>query len=414
MSGVVDPRNAPERSVVVSGLGQSDVGRPLQRSGLDLTLDACLEAIADAGLTRNDIDGISAYPGPMAAPPGFAGPGTTDVQNALGLRCDYHRSGQEGAAQFSAIIDAVMAVATGMARHVLVYRTVTEASAQKGGGRSGIGLDGADLSSGGAGQGPKRIRMGGEFAWQLPMGAFSAANWTAWYAQRHMHEYGLTREQLGAIALNGRANAARNPKAVYTAPMTMDDYLSARMISEPLCLFDCDAPCDGSTAFVISHVDHAPDMPRPAVRFEAMGGSRHRHSHWDQGGDFTTMAGSEAAAAMWRRTTLTPADVDTAQLYDGFSWLTIMWLEALGFCRRGEAGGFVEGGKRIALDGELPLNTWGGQLSGGRLHGFGFLHEAVTQLRGEGGARQIQRRPEVAVAAAGGGPIAGCFVLTRV
>jgi acetyl-CoA acetyltransferase len=116
---------------------------------------------------------------------------------------------------------------------------------------------------------------------------------------------------------------------------------------------------------------------------------------------------------MWSRTELRPADVDVAELYDGFSWLTMSWLEALGFCGHGESGPFIEGGTRIALDGELPLNTNGGQLSGGRLHGYGYLHEAVLQLRGEAGARQVAGRPEVAVVSNGGGPISGCMLLTR-
>jgi acetyl-CoA acetyltransferase len=256
--------------------------------------------------------------------------------------------------------------------------------------------------------------MGGEFAYQLPFGAYSAANWVGWYCQRYMHEYGLTREQLAQIALNARANAALNDNAVYRDPMTLDDYLAARMISTPLCLFDCDVPADGSTAFVISHTDHATDMPQPAVRFEAVGSARRGRTGWDQHEDMTTMAGRDAAAHLWSRTDLKPGDVDTAQLYDGFSWLTIMWLEALGFCGKGEAGAFIEGGRRIAQDGELPLNTQGGQLSGGRLHGYGFLHEAVLQLRGQAGQRQIAGDPEVAVAAAGGGSLAGCLLLTTV
>jgi acetyl-CoA acetyltransferase len=127
----------------------------------------------------------------------------------------------------------------------------------------------------------------------------------------------------------------------------------------------------------------------------------------------TTMSARDAGAHLWTRTDLTPADVDVAELYDGFSFLTLVWLEALGFCGRGESGPFVEGGSRIAREGELPLNTNGGQLSAGRLHGFGFLHEAVLQLRGEGGARQVPRQPEVAAVANGGGPIAGCMLLTR-
>lgn len=395
-----------EREAIVAGIGQSEIGRRLHRGAMELTLDACLAAIEDAGLTRADIDGLTSYPGAMPRPPGFSGPGTPAVQDALRLELSFHRAGPEGAAQLSAVIDAVMAVATGLARHVLVYRTVTEATAEAGSGRSGIGLGGGGGSGG-------SIRMGGELGYQLPFGAYSAANWVAWYCRRYMHEHGLTREQLAWIALNARRHAARNEQAIYREPMTLEEYLDQRMISTPLCLYDCDVPADGSTAFVISHRDHAPDLPHPAVRFEAVGAARRGRTFWAQHGDLTTMAGRDAAAHLWSRTDLTPADVDTAQLYDGFSWLTIMWLEALGFCGRGEAGAFIEGGERLDLDGELPLNTQGGQLSGGRLHGFGFVHEAVRQLRGDAGARQIPGGPEVAVAAAGGGPLAGCLLLTR-
>jgi acetyl-CoA acetyltransferase len=123
------------------------------------------------------------------------------------------------------------------------------------------------------------------------------------------------------------------------------------------------------------------------------------------------MASRDAGAQLWSRTDLTPADVDTAQLYDGFSFLALAWLEALGFCGKGESGPFVEGG-RIELGGALPMNTWGGQLSGGRLHGFGFLAEAIRQLRGECGERQVPDC-EVAMVANGGGPVAGCMLLTR-
>ena len=125
------------------------------------------------------------------------------------------------------------------------------------------------------------------------------------------------------------------------------------------------------------------------------------------------MANRDAGAHLWTRTDLRPADVDVAELYDGFSFLTLSWLEALGFCGVGESGSFVEGGERIGLDGELPLNTHGGQLSAGRLHGFGFLHEACVQLWGEGGERQVPGGPEVAVAAAGGGNTCGCMLLVR-
>jgi len=231
-----------------------------------------------------------------------------------------------------------------------------------------------------------------------------------------MHEFGTTVEQLAQVALNGRRNAQLNPKAVYRDPMDLGDYLSARMITTPFRLFDCDAPVDGSTAVVVSAPGHARHVDHAVARVDALGTALRGRPSWDQFDDATTMAARDAGASLWERTSLTPDDVDIAELYDGFSFLTMVWLEALGFCGRGESGPFVEGGARIALDGDLPVNTHGGQLSAGRLHGFGFIHEAVLQLRGEAGDRQVVRRdgpPEVAAVANGGGPVAGAMLLTR-
>jgi acetyl-CoA acetyltransferase len=403
-----------ERRAIISGIGQSDIGRRLGRSDLDLTVEAAEVAIADAGLTRDDIDGLSTYPGMGAGTGGFAGPTSPEVQDAMGLSLNWHDGGGEGAGQMRAVISAALAVAAGLARHVLVYRTVTEGSAQGAGGRQGIGGPGG---GGGGGGGAGVPRFGGFMQWSLPFGAVSAANWLAMVATRRMHEFGLTREQLGAIPINNRANAGLNPKAIYRDPMTMEDYLAARMITTPLCLFDCDAPCDGATVVIVSHRSFAPDLDHPAVHINAVGTALRGRPSWDQFDDMTTMAARDAGASMWERTELRPSDVDTAQLYDGFSILTITWLEALGFCGRGESGPFVEGGANIARDGLLPLNTAGGQLSGGRLHGFGLIHEACVQLRGDGGPRQVVRpggRPvEVAAVANGGGPIAGTMLLTR-
>jgi acetyl-CoA acetyltransferase len=393
-----------EHRAVISGAGQSDVGRRLHRGALDLTIDAALAAIDDAGLTRDEIDGLAAYPGLMATPAGFSGPGTPEVQDALRLKLGWHGAGPEGPAQLSAVINAVMAVAAGLARHVLVYRTVTEGSAQGTQGRAGIGLEGGGRGS--------PVRSGGFLQWVLPFGAYSAACWLAMYAMRHFHEYGTTREQLAQIALTARRHAALNPKAIYRDPLTLDDYLAARMISTPFCLYDCDVPADGATAVIVSAADTADDLRQAPVRVEAMGAAIRGRPSWDQWEDLTTFACRDAAAQLWSRTDLTPADVDVAELYDGFSFLTLAWLEALGFCANGESGSFVEDGKRIALDGELPLNTAGGQLSGGRLHGFGLLYEAVVQLRGDAGDRQVTE-PHVAAVAAGGGPLAGAVLLTR-
>ncbi len=397
-----------ERKAAITGIGQSEVGRRLGRGDLDLTVEACLDAIDDAGLTRDDIDGLATYPGAGLGTSGFAGPGTPEVQDALRLRLNWHDGGSEGAAQMRAVVAACFAVAAGAARHVLVYRTVTESTSQGVGGRKGIGGDGD--GSGGSGGMP---RFSGFLQWSLPFGAVSAVNWIALVAQRRVHEFGLTREQLASVAINARRNAELNPRAVYRDPMSLEDYLSARMISSPLCLFDCDAPCDGSTAIVVSHVDHVPESRHPACHVNAVGTALWGRPSWDQFDDMTTMAARDAAASMWRRTELKPRDVDVAELYDGFSILTLVWLEALGFCERGESGAFVEGGSTIALNGPLPVNTAGGQLSGGRLHGFGLIHEACLQLRGGAAQRQVAHRPEVAVVANGGGPLAGSMLLTR-
>jgi acetyl-CoA acetyltransferase len=246
----------------------------------------------------------------------------------------------------------------------------------------------------------------------LASNAFSAVNWLAMHCRRHMEIYGTTKEQLGWLAINSRRNAALNSRAVYRDPMTMESYLAARPVSSPLGLFDCDVPVDGSIAVVVSAPDYAPDCPKPAVRVEAVGGSAGAGG-WFHRPDYPKMASVEAAAEMWSRTDLTPSDLDFAELYDGFTYLTFAWLEALGICGDGEAGPYVEGATRIALDGELPLNTYGGQLSAGRMHGYWVLHEACLQLRGEAGDRQVQGDPEVAVVSNGGGPIAGCLLLTR-
>jgi acetyl-CoA acetyltransferase len=392
-----------ERKAAFTGIGQSDVGRRLNRDPLALTADACLAAIEDAGLSREDIDGLSTYPGNMGgAPTGFSGAGITEVQEMLRLDLDWFCGGPELPGQLGSVVNACMAVATGLAKHVLCFRTVWESTAQGGGGRQGIG-------AGGGG----RFRASGFMQWNLPYGAASAAVWIAMMAKRHFHEFGTTREQLAQIALNARRNAGLNPKAIYRDPMTMDDYMAARMISSPFCLYDCDVPVDGSTAMIVSHVDAAKDLRKTPLHVEAVGTAIHGRPSWDQWDDLTTMALRDAGAMLWKRTELTPSDVDCAQLYDGFSFISLAWLEALGFCGKGEGGAFIEGGSRIALSGEIPLNTHGGQLSAGRLHGYGFLHEACTQLWGEGGDRQVAGDPQVAVAAAGGGPLGGCLLLRR-
>ncbi len=389
-----------EKDVAITGIGQSDVGRPLAKSAMQLTLDACLEAIADAGLTRDDIDGVACWPGDNNNGDAFSPVGPNALIGTLGLKVNWYGGGYEGPGPLAGVINGAMAIAAGLCRHVLVFRTITEAT------RRQTDKTASALSN-------KTVGRDSSAAWQwyTPFNVHSGINLMALYAQRHFHEYGTTSEQLAQIALTCRANAALNPKAVYRTPLTLDDYMTSRMISTPLRMLDCDVHCDASTAIILSRVDAAKDGPNMPLRIDAIGAALHQPWSWDQI-DLTAMAARDAAEMMWARTDLTPADVGAAQLYDGFSILTLIWLEALGLCPRGEGGRFIEGGQRIARQGQMPINTNGGQLSGGRTHGLGYVHEACSQLWGRAGARQIAPH-QVAVVASGGGPLAGSLLLVK-
>jgi acetyl-CoA acetyltransferase len=246
--------------------------------------------------------------------------------------------------------------------------------------------------------------------WRLPFGAMSAANWIGINANQYLHRYGAPREMLGWIALNGRANAALNPLAIYRDPMSMDDYLSARPITTPFGLYDCDVPCDASIAVIVSAADVAADLPHPAVRVDAVGTQITERISWDQDTVTHEPQVLGQSAHLWTRTSLRPDDVDVALVYDGFTFNAISWLEALGFCGIGEAKDWLDGGKRIALDGDLPVNPHGGQLSEGRTHGFGFVYEAMAQLRHEAGERQVPGA-RTAVVTSGGGTPSGVLLL---
>ncbi len=370
-----------ERQAVISGIGCSDIGRRLHRDPWALTADAALTAIADAGLTADDIDGVATYPGALWSTPGITGAGVDDVRTMLGLRLKWYAGGGEVAGQLGSLINAVLAVGAGLAEHVLCFRTVWESTAQ-----SQLGGRAATV-----GQGAVRE----SHQWNAPYGV-GYSTYGGLTMARYMHESGATREQLAQIPVVSRANAAHNPLAVYREPLSVDDYLSARMISDPLCLYDCDVPVDGSIAVVVSRAaGRAIDSAR-TVTIQGMGSA----------------SGFQPCADMlWSRTDLKPADVDIAEIYDGFSILAVHWLEALGLCPRNETAAFVEGGHRIGLDGELPINTNGGQLSAGRMHGYGALYEACLQLRGDAGERQVNPRPGVAAVSSGAENFTSCLLL---
>src|SRR5580693_240688 len=211
-----------ERRAAITGVGLAMAGRSADRSALNLTLDAVLEALADAGLRDSDIDGLSSWPG-VSVTPGMAPVSLREVKESLNLKLNWFAASPEAPGQLSAVMNAAMAVASGQARHVLCFRTLSQYSAQV---RSRSRREGGGVPT-------RAARSAGLMSWIRPFNGLSAAHPLALVAKRHMHVYGTTREQLGAIAVNGRRNALLNGRALYRDPLTLDDYLSARMITEP-------------------------------------------------------------------------------------------------------------------------------------------------------------------------------------
>ncbi|WP_427925095.1 thiolase C-terminal domain-containing protein [Streptomyces sp. cg40] len=379
-----------ERRVALTGVGRSVFGRRLGRTPLALQVEACRAALDDCGLTASDIDGVCAYPGTIGLP-GVSEGGVRGLEQALELRPSWHCGAAEVPGQAGAVVSAMLAVAAGLCRNVLCFTTVSTAAVPR-------------LRSGGG-------RVGGEGQWRLPFGAVSPAHWVALYASQYLARYRVGRDALGWVAISARRHAARNADALHRDLLDMESYAAARTITTPFGLFDCDVPCDGAVAVVVSALDQARDLRRPPVRVEAVGTQLTDPQSWDQG-TLTHQPGLFGPAAhLWSRTDLRQGDVDVALLYDGFTFNVLCWLEALGFCGIGEAGDFVVGAERIGPGGSLPVNPHGGQLTTGRSNGFGQLAEAVAQLRGQAGARQVPGA-EVALATSGGGIPAGCLLLT--
>ena len=376
------------RELAIAGVGYSPISRDSGLTVLQSAAYACKAALGDAGLAPKDIDGVAEYGFP------FELVTTWEIADTLGIPelqwyADLTATAPAG---IGAVIEAASAIASGICETCLVYRTVSRSGGHSGGR-------------------PRPRAVGGDMQFSAPYGNFAAPQWHALYMQRHMAVYGTKEEHFGAIAVAQREFAGLNPMAIMRQPITMEDYLSARYISEPLRLLDCDLPVDGAGAVVITTVERARDMKQVPVHIDswALGtGPRPDRFQW---GDMTTAGNKYAAANMWRRSSFTPSDVDTAQLYDGFTIITMQWLESLGFCAPGEGGPYVAAGN-TRLGGKLPTNTNGGMLNMGRVHGISHIIEGVLQLRGACGPRQTPNA-RVAVVANGGGPNAGCMILHR-
>jgi acetyl-CoA acetyltransferase len=297
----------------------------------------------------------------------------------------------EGPAFLSAGIHAAAAVASGTADVVLALRPM--------------------LRLGATGPTPGARAAGGR-QFLEPFGAGRPAQWAGMIKQRMMAEFGWGEEAFGRQMVAQREFAALNPDALLRDPLTLEDYLDARYVSKPLRLLDCDYPVTGACAAIITTAERARDLAGTGVTVDSVAFGTGSRPDWTFTDDFVFGGTIGCARALWANSTVTPEDVDVAELYDGFTHITISWVEALGLCGIGEFGDWVDGGKRIGPGGPLPLNTNGGQLAAGRLHGLAFLTEAVQQLRGDCGERQVPGA-RVAVVANAHGPQCGAMVLTR-
>jgi acetyl-CoA acetyltransferase len=360
-------RNPIKDRVAVAGLGTTGFSRTSDRSSLALALDASTQAIRDAGLTAADVNGVVSVAEPGA-------PGPEVLATALGLDNVTHFS-KPTPVVMNSIVDAMNAVFAGSCDTVLVCSSMQRLPWNS---RSAANDPFRRHLQGGAGAMPESIAM--------------APAYTAW-ASRYLHEHDVGKEPFGRVAVNMRTNAAQNPLAAMRSPITLDDYHAARMIREPLCLLDMDIPVDGADAFVLTTAERAASLPHPAVLIHAAtvglgtsdeeqlpGLSRH--------GQHVVIETLRAKSDLWLD------DVDVYLPYDGFTIITLGWIENTGWCPPGGAARFLadnwdrEAG-RIVIDGRIPVNPHGGSLSEGATRGTGHLREAVTQLRGDAAERQV-------------------------
>jgi acetyl-CoA acetyltransferase len=356
----------------IVGVGQTDFCRKpgSGMSQLGIQLKASTRAIEAAGLTPAEIDGIMPFPHLGNAEELAANLGCENLRYAATIHMG-------GAAPVASLQAAAVAVTNGMADHVLIPAGWN--------GYSGARVRqtvSQDLSS----------IPGGAIArdYYLPYGFTAPPQWYAMMARRHMHEFGTKPEQLGAIAVAMRKHAQLNPGAVmYGKPMSLDDYMASPMLADPYRFFDCCLETDGAAAVVVTSEERARDLPGKPVRIVAGAcGQPYPADEITTRKDILKTGLSIAAPEAFARAGVRPDEMDFAMIYDCFTFELLQQLEETGFCKRGEGGAFVEGG-RIELGGELPVNTHGGLLSEAHVLGVSHIVEAVLQLRGDAGERQI-------------------------
>jgi acetyl-CoA acetyltransferase len=361
-------RSPMKDQVAVVGLGSTGFTRDGDRSPLAMALAAATEAIQDAGLTADDIDGVVATSEPRAS-------GPEAIAAALGITQATHHSKPSPVAMFS-FLDAARAVFSGAADHVLVVTPVV--------------------------MGPWNSRRAAADPWRrgarsgilpIPEDATMAAAYAAW-ASRYIHEFGVSKDPFARVAINSRTNAAANPLAAITKPLTFGEYHAGRMVREPLNVFDMDLPVDGADAFVLTTAERAKELPhRPVLIHAATTGIVGKNDE-DQLDGLHRHGQHVVVEQLKRQSDIWIDDIDLFYPYEGFTIITLAWFENCGYCGPGGAEAFLwehwnDDHQRIEINGRVAVNTHGGSLSEGATRGTGHLREAVAQLRGTAGARQV-------------------------
>lgn len=349
----------------IAGIGATEFSKESGRSELQLSVEAIKAALTDCGLTPGDVDGLVTF--------------TMDTSSEIAVARElgigdlrfFSRINFGGGAACGTIQQAAMAVATGVADVVVVYRGFNE--------RSGSRFGQTSLSAN------AQINTNGlDNAWTYPHGLTTPAATVAMQARRYMHEYGATSQDFGRVAVADRRHAATNPHAFFfNRPITLQEHQASRMIADPLHLLDCCQESDGAVALVVTSAERARDLAQPPayVVAAAQGSARDQFvmtSYYRS--DIGVPEMGVVSRELWRQSELAPADIATAVLYDHFTPYVLMQLEELGFCGRGEAAAFVADGG-IELGGRLPVNTHGGQLGEAYIHGMNGIAEGVRQVR---------------------------------
>jgi len=352
----------------IVGAGETTYSRNSGVSDLALVLQASLRAIEDAGISPKDIDGIITGYGDLHAKSLMSNFGSEDIKYAVTINMG-------GASAVASIQSATVAIATGIATNILCVAGWNGCSGGKIAThmhKPGIGLS-----------------MIANF--EMPYGASAPALWYALMAKRHMHEYGTTSRQFGAVAVTMRKHAQLNDNAIMrNKPMTIEDHQNSRMIAEPIRLLDCCLESDGAAAVVITSAERARNMRHQPVYIMGVA-----EGHPDSPEQITNrltlteLGIKKAAPRAFTMAGISPKDIDVAEVYDCFTYIVICQLEDIGFCNKGEGGPFVEGG-RIEIGGELPVNTHGGLLSQAHVLGMNHMIEAVKQLWGSAGKAQVK------------------------